>query len=72
MTANVEMDFGIDGRPFSFKINGQEIGDIVTAVNVNLVGGEEPFILLRFSPETVQMNAEVDELEHETGAFLDV
>lgn len=69
--AKVEMVFGLDDQPFSFKIDGQEIGDLITAVNINIDGdAPEPTILLRLNPVSIEMTGTVDTLEQDTGAFL--
>jgi hypothetical protein len=68
--ATIEMRFGHEGEPFSFKVDGQEIGDILTAVNINIAGGEEPVILLRLSPVVLDVAGEADTRDDDTGAFL--
>jgi len=68
--AKVELSFGHDDQPFSFKIDGQEIGDILSAININIASDDEPTILLRFHPNVVDMTGNVDTIEQDTGAFL--
>lgn len=68
--AKIEMSFGTADKPFSFKIDGQEVGDILTAVNINIESEKEPTILLRFHPESLDLSGNVATVEEDSGAFL--
>jgi len=68
--ARVEMAFGHEDEPFSFKIDGQEFGDILSAININITSEEEPTILLRFHPNILDVSGTVETIEQNSGAFL--